>query len=207
MASRVLARSIDNEEIRMTDVLLQHHAQGLTDGVRAFADRLREAGHTVHTPDVYDGKTFPTLDEGLAYARQIGFGEVQERGVRAADGLPAELVHIGISLGVMPAQLLAQTRAGARGAVLIEGCVPPAEFGGPWPAGVPVQVHGMDADPVFAGDGDLDAARALVKEVDDGQLFVYPGDRHLFIDSSLPTYDAGAAALATERVLAFLARN
>jgi dienelactone hydrolase len=190
----------------MADVLLQHHAQGLTDGVRAFADRLRKAGHTVHTPDLYDGKTFATLDEGLAYARQVGFGEVQERGVRAADGLPAELVHIGISLGVMPAQLLAQTRAGARGAVLIEGCVPPAEFGVPWPAGVPVQVHGMDADPVFAGDGDLEAARALVKEVD-GQLFVYPGDRHLFIDSSLPTYDAGAAALVTERVLDFLART
>ena len=188
----------------MADVLLQHHAQGLTDGVRAFADRLREAGHTVHTPDVYDGRTFATLDEGLAYARQVGFGEVQERGARAADGLPAGLVHIGISLGVMPAQLLAQTRAGSRGAVLIEGCVPPAEFGGPWPAGVPVQVHGMDNDPIFIGEGDVDAARALVESTRDAELFLYPGDQHYFADSSLPSYDPDATALLLQRTLTLL---
>ena len=190
----------------MAELVLFHHAQGLTAGCLAFADELRAAGHTVHTPDLYDGRTFPTLDEGLAYARQVGFGEVQERGVRAAGGLPAELVYVGFSLGVMPAQQLAQTRAGARGAVLLEACVPPSEFGASWPAGVPVQVHGMDADPFFAGDGDIDAARALVEEADDGELFVYPGDRHLFTDSSLTTYDAGAAALVTKRVLDFLAR-
>jgi dienelactone hydrolase len=189
----------------MTEVLLLHHAQGLTEGVRALADKLRQAGHTVHTPDLYDGKTFATLDEGMAYAQQVGFGEILERGARAAEELPAELVYIGISLGVMPAQRLAQTRAGARGAVLLEACVPPSEFGGSWPAAVPVQVHGMDADPFFAGEGDIDAARALVKEADDGELFVYPGDRHLFTDSSLKTYDAGAAALVTDRVLDFLA--
>ncbi|WP_155374775.1 dienelactone hydrolase family protein [Catellatospora vulcania] len=191
----------------MAEVLLFHHAQGLTEGIRAFADRLRQAGHTVHTPDSYDGNVFPTLDEGVAYARQVGFGEIQERGVRAADALPADLVYLGFSLGVLPAQRLAQTRAGARGAVLLESCVPPSEFGGPWPADVPVQVHGMDADPFFAGEGDIDAARALVKEATDGELFVYPGDRHLFTDSSLPTYDAAAAALVTERVVGFLSRR
>ncbi|MEU8006484.1 dienelactone hydrolase family protein [Catellatospora sp. NPDC049111] len=190
----------------MAEVLLFHHAQGLTEGLRAFADRLRQAGHTVHTPDSYDGNAFATLDEGLAYARETGFGEVMERGVRAADGLPAELVYLGFSLGVMPAQRLAQTRPGARGAVLLESCVPPSEFGGTWPAAVPVQIHGMDADPFFAGEGDIDAARELVKEAADGELFVYPGDRHLFTDSSLPTYDTEAATLVTDRILAFLAR-
>ncbi|GIF95571.1 dienelactone hydrolase family protein [Catellatospora citrea] len=191
----------------MAEVLLFHHAQGLTEGIRAFADRLRQAGHTVHTPDVYDGNTFPTLDEGLAYARQVGFGELRERAVRAADTLPAELVYIGFSLGVLPAQQLAQTRPGARGAVLLESCVPPSEFGGSWPADVPVQVHGMDADPFFAGEGDIDAARALVKEAVDGELFVYPGDLHLFTDSSLTTYDADAGALVAERVLDFVNRR
>ncbi|GAA1375602.1 dienelactone hydrolase family protein [Catellatospora chokoriensis] len=191
----------------MAEVLLFHHAQGLTEGIRAFADRLRQAGHTVHTPDVYDGNTFPTLDEGLAYARQVGFGELRERAVRAADTLPAELVYVGFSLGVMPAQQLAQTRPGARGAVLLESCVPPSEFGGSWPADVPVQVHGMDADPFFAEEGDIDAARALVKEAVDGELFVYPGDRHLFTDSSLATYDADAGALVAERVLDFVNRH
>jgi dienelactone hydrolase len=190
----------------MAEVLLFHHAQGLTEGVTAFADGLRSAGHTVHTPDLYDGHTFAHLDAGIGYAREVGFGTVGERGVRAADDLPADLVYAGFSLGVMPAQQLAQTRAGARAALLFESCIPTSEFGSPWPAEVPVQVHGMDADPFFAGEGDIEAARALVSEAKDGELLVYPGDRHLFADPSLASYDAGAAALLTQRVLDFLAR-
>lgn len=191
----------------MAEVLLFHHAQGLTDGVVAFADRLREAGHTVHTPDLYEGQVFASLDEGIGYARETGFGAVAERGVAAAEGLPAELVYAGFSLGVMPGQQLAQTRPGAVAAVLMESCVPPAEFGTAWPDGVPVQVHGMDADPFFAEEGgDIDAARALVAEADDAELFLYSGDQHLFADSSLPSYDADAAELLTTRVLDFLKR-
>ena len=131
----------------MAEVLLFHHAQGLTAGVLAFADDLRGAGHSVHTPDLYDGRTFETLDEGLGYANEIGFGALFERGVKAAEGLPAELVYAGFSLGVMPAQALAQTRPGARGALLFYSAVPVSEFGPSWPDGVPVQIHGMDADP------------------------------------------------------------
>jgi dienelactone hydrolase len=196
-----------NEEIRMAEVLLLHHAQGLTDGVKALADQLRQGGHTVHAPDTYQGKVFERLDDGIAYAQEVGFGEVRQRALAAAEALPAELVYIGVSLGVMAAQQLAQTRAGARGAVLLESCVPPSEFGDGWPKGVPVQVHGMDADPFFAGEGDVDAARELVKEADDGRLFVYPGDRHLFTDSSLPSYDAEATELVVKRILEFLAQH
>jgi dienelactone hydrolase len=176
--------------------------------VVAWADELRAAGHVVHTPDLYDGRTFATVQEGVAHAEEVGFGNVVERGVRAADGLPAELVYAGFSLGVMAAQQLAQTRPGARGAILCEACVPTDAFGDGWPAGVPVQVHGMDADEFFAGEGDIDAARALVAEAGataSAELFVYPGDRHLFADRSLASYDADAAALLTQRVLAFLA--
>ncbi len=189
----------------MAEVLLFHHAQGLTPGVVAFADELRRAGHTVHTPDLFEGRTFATLEEGVAHAEEIGFGEVVERGVRAVDGLSAEVVYAGFSLGVLPAQKLAQTRAGARGALLFDACVPVSEFGATWPGGVPVQVHAMDADPFFVDEGDLDAARALVAEADDAELFLYPGGRHLFADRSLPSYDADAAGLLTERVLGFLA--
>jgi dienelactone hydrolase len=189
----------------MAEVLLFHHAQGLTEGVTAFADGLRSAGHTVHTPDLYDGHTFAHLDAGIGYAREVGFGTVGERGVRAADDLPADLVYAGFSLGVMPAQQLAQTRAGARAALLFESCIPTSEFGSPWPAEVPVQVHGMDADPIFVGEGDIDAARALVADTEDAALFLYPGDQHYFADSSLPSYDAAATALLTRRVLDFLA--
>jgi dienelactone hydrolase len=189
----------------MAEVLLFHHAQGLTAGVLAFADELRRAGHTVHAPDLYDGHTFAALDDGIAYAGKVGFDNLLDRGVAAADGLPAALVYAGFSLGVMPAQKLAQTRAGGRGALLFDACIPVSEFGTAWPAGVPVQIHGMDADPFFAGEGDIDAARALVESAENAQLFVYPGDRHLSADASLPSYDADATTLLTQRVLDFLA--
>ena len=190
----------------MAEVLLFHHAQGLTPGVLAFADELRSAGHTVHAPDVYDGRTFETLDEGLGHAKEVGFDTMFERGVKAAEGLPDELVYVGLSLGAMPAQSLAQTRPGARGALLLHGAVPVSEFSASWPDGVPVQIHAMDADPFFAEEGgDIDAARALVAEADDAELFLYPGDQHLFSDSSLSSYDEAAAGLMRERVLAFLA--
>jgi dienelactone hydrolase len=190
----------------MAEVLLFHHAQGQTAGFHAFADELRRAGHTVHTPDLYGGRTFPTLEEGIAYAGEVGFMEILERGVRTADELPSELVYAGFSLGVMPAQKLAQTRPGARGALLFYSCVAPDELGAPWPDGVPVQVHGMDADPIFVGEGDVDAARALVASTTDAELFLYPGDQHYFADRTLPSYDADAAALLLRRTLDFLDR-
>jgi dienelactone hydrolase len=190
----------------MAEVVLFHHAQGLTPGVVAYADELRRAGHTIHTPDLFEGRTFGTVEEGVAHAKEVGFGEVTERGVRAVEGLPAGLVYAGFSLGVLPAQMLAQTRTGARGALLFHACFPVSEFGPSWPEGVPVQVHAMDADPYFVDDGDIDAARALVGEAEDAEMFLYPGDQHLFADGSLPSYDADAAALLSRRVLGFLDR-
>jgi dienelactone hydrolase len=185
----------------MAEVLLFHHAHGLTKGVLAFADELRRAGHVVHVPDTYDGRVFDSLDDGLAYARETGFEEIMQRGVRAADGLPDQLVYAGFSLGGMPAQMLAQTRPGARGALLFHSSVPTSEFGEGWPGGVPVQIHAMDADPFFVEEGgDIDAARAIVEEADDAELFLYPGDQHLFADSSLPSYDPAAADELTRRV-------
>jgi dienelactone hydrolase len=188
--------------IEMTDVVLYHHVQGLTDGVRSFADDLRRAGHTVHTPDLFSGRTFDTIEEGMAFAGEAGFGALVERGVAAAQELRPEVVYAGFSFGVMPAQQLAQTRPGARGAVFMSGCLPIEEFGDAWPDGVPVQVHGKEGDSFFAED--LEAARALVASADQAELFLYPGEEHLFADPSLPAYDAAAAGALTERVLAFL---
>lgn len=190
----------------MAEVLLFHHAHGLTAGVREFADRLRTAGHTVHVPDLYEGRVFDTLEAGLAYVREAGFGAMFERGRAAAEELPSELVYAGFSLGVMPAQMLAQTRPGAKGALFFHACAPTSEFGGEWPQGVPVQIHGMDADEFFAEEGDLDAARALVEAAPDGELFLYAGKQHLFADRSLPSYDEQAATLLTDRTLEFLDR-
>jgi dienelactone hydrolase len=188
----------------MAEIVLFHHVLGLTPGIRAFADELRAAEHVVHLPDLFEGRTFATLDEGMAHARTIGFESILDHGVAEAQSLGSELVYAGFSMGVMPAQKLAQTREGARGALFFDSCLPATEFGDEWPSAVPVQIHGMDADPEFAGGGDLDAARALVDSTDQAELFLYPGDVHVFADSSLPWYDKAAAELMTSRVLSFL---
>jgi dienelactone hydrolase len=188
----------------MTTVLLFHHAQGQTTGFLAFADELREAGHTVHAPDLYDGKTFGDLNEGVAYAGRTGFPEIIRRGSTAAEELPADIVYAGFSLGVLPAQSLAQTRPGARGAIFFHACVPTSEFESSWPEGVPLQIHMMDSDAWT--EEDRPVAEALVKEIEDAELFLYPGSGHLFADSSLDDYDEQAAGLLKERTLAFLRR-
>jgi dienelactone hydrolase len=187
----------------MAEVLLFHHGHGLTEGVRSFADELRAGGHVVHAPDLFDGKTFTDLEEGLGYAREVGFDTIGERGRQAAEELPNEIVYAGFSLGAMPAQMLAQTRPSAKGALLFHSCIAPEEFGGPWPQGVPLQIHLMEADE-WALEGDLDAARELDEKVESAELFLYPGDRHLFTDSSLPDYDEGATTMVKRRVLGFL---
>jgi dienelactone hydrolase len=196
---------VPEEGATVAEVLLFHHVHGRTPGVDSFADRLRQAGHEVHVPDLFDGRTFERLDDGLAYAQEVGFEEIIERGIRSAADLPSTLVYAGFSLGVLPAQGLAQTRAGARGALLFHSCVPVTEFGSAWPTDVPVQIHAMDADPFFVEEGDLDAAQALVGSTEQAELFLYPGDQHLFVDDSLPSYDADATELLLERVNRFLA--
>jgi dienelactone hydrolase len=192
----------------MAEVLLFHHALGVTPGITGFADELRAAGHIVHVPDLFDGRTFASIDEGMSFIKSQGFDALRERGLRTTDGLPAQLVYAGMSFGETIAQQLAQTRPGARGALLFYSCIPiSGEWAfGPWPDGVPVQIHGAEQDPIFAGEGDIDAAREIVANVADAELFLYPSDQHYFADSSLPSYDRAAAALLMRRVLDFLDR-
>ncbi|MGV8969779.1 MAG: dienelactone hydrolase family protein [Microbacteriaceae bacterium] len=191
----------------MAELLLFHHIQGLTVGVVKFADALRDAGHRVHTPDLFDGRTFATIEDGMAHVEEIGLDTVFARGAASAAELSPALVYGGFSLGVLPAQQHAQTRPGARGTLLYHSCIPASEFGG-WPDGVPVQIHGMDADPFFAGEGDIDAARELVAGLTArdiaAELFLYRGDAHLFADRSLSSFDEDATALVLRRTLAFL---
>jgi dienelactone hydrolase len=189
----------------MAEVLLFHHAQGMTSGFRSFADELRAAGHVVHTPDLFEGKVFTTVDEGVGFAKQVGWDTIIERGRLAAESLPEEIVYAGFSLGVLLAQMLAQTRRGAKGALLFHSAFPLSEFGGQWPQGVPLQIHMMDGDSwVLPPNEDLEFARQLAKTIDGAELFLYPGDKHLFADSSLPDYNERAAALLKHRVISVL---
>ncbi|MFG1936825.1 dienelactone hydrolase family protein [Micromonospora tulbaghiae] len=187
----------------MAEIVLFHHIQGLTDGVRALADSLRSGGHTVHAPDLFDGELPATISDGAALTKRIGGDVLDQRADALVADLPAGLVYAGVSWGAAIAQRLAQTRAGARAALLYEACLPvTGEWAiGPWPDGVAVQVHGMERDPFFGLEGDVDAARELVSIVgpERGELYVYPGDRHLFTDSSLPSYDPEATALVVSR--------
>jgi dienelactone hydrolase len=182
-------------------VLLFHHALGLTDGVRAFADDLRAAGHEVTVPDLYDGARFASIEEGVAHAEQLGFEAIAERGTQLAEQLPAGLVYAGLSLGVMPAQRTAQVRTGARGAILYHGGLPIETFGASWPDGVPLQLHVMEDD----AWGDVDDVRQLAVDAD-AELFTYPGAAHLFTDRHLDAYDADATSLVLERTLDLLGR-
>lgn len=185
----------------MAEVLLFHHALGQTRGFDSFAEELRAAGHVVHTPDLYEGKTFSDINEGVAHAQEIGFPNLIERGVAAADSLPAGLVYAGFSLGCMPAEKLTITRPGARGALLMSGFADPKYFG-VWPDGVSVQIHMMESDP-WMRDEDLPPARQFAEDHREAELFLYPGDRHLFAEHGAE-YDPVAAALLRQRVLAFL---
>ena len=188
----------------MATVLLFHHAQGHTSGFLTFADDLRAAGHTVHASDLYDGRTFRDLKDGVAYAEQVGFPEITRRGSEAARELPTDIVYAGFSLGVLPAQALAQTRPGSRGALFFHSCVSPSEFGTSWPEAVPLQIHLMDADEWT--EVDRPVAEALVEQTPTAELFLYPGSGHLFADPSSSEYDEEAALLLKERTLAFLNR-
>lgn len=189
----------------MSDVVLFHHVQGLTPGVQHFADRLREHGHVVVTPDLFEGRTFDSIEAGIAYVSDVGFAEILERGGRAGEAAPAHSVYAGFSLGVIPAQFLTQTRPGAKGGLFFHSCLPVSEFRA-WPEGVPVQIHAMEGDPYFVDEGDIESARELAASVVGAELFLYPGDAHLFADDSLEDYDESSASLLFERVLAFLSR-
>jgi dienelactone hydrolase len=196
----------------MSEIVLFHHIRGLTPGVLALAEAMRKSGHTVHTPDLYDGQIFPTIEAGAALAESVGTVALAAQTRAAVDGLPSDIAYVGISMGGLFAELLALTRPGARGAILLESCVPPGvygQFGYPdlvWPEDLPVQIHGMDNDPFFAGEGDIDVARELVGAGGDRELFVYPGDQHLFCDASLESYDPEATDLMLGRVRDFLDR-
>jgi dienelactone hydrolase len=192
----------------VAEVLLFHHIQGLTEGVRAFADQLRAGGHTVHTPDLFDGHTFGSIEEGFGYVKSLEEGAVDQRVAAAVEGLPDDLVYAGISYGVPPALQLTVKRPGARGLLMLESAMPIAgEWAvGPFPDGVPLQIHGAEGDEYFGEDRPFADEAVALLGAERAELFVYPGEQHLFTDSSLPSYDAEAAALVTERTLAFLDR-
>lgn len=183
-------------------MILFHHALGLTDGVRAFAERLRAEGHDVVLPDLFDGTTFRTIEQGVAHAEAIGFEEIIARGEAAVAHLGLGLVYGGFSLGALPAQKLGQNRGGAKGVLLYEGGVPLSALGERWPDGVPLQIHAKEDD----AWSEVPVLHELARSVPGAELHLYPGSDHLFTDASLDSYDAEATELVIERTLSVLRR-
>jgi dienelactone hydrolase len=182
----------------VAEVVVFHHSLGLTGPVRLFAGELHAAGHTVHTPDLYDGRVFEKYEDGMAHSEELGGPmAIVDRARAAVDSLPSGVVYVGFSLGVLPAQSLAQTRPGASGAVLCYSALPLGQWGDNWPStwpdGVRLQLHILD------GDEDYEIAQGLAATVPGSELFVYPGTEHYFAE-----HDEQAAALLRERVLEFL---
>lgn len=187
----------------MSEILLFHHALGLTDGVRWFADRLTDAGHEVHTPDLFDGRTFAGLEAGVAHAEQdVGVDGILQRADEAATAHPEATAFLGISLGAMPAYRLAQTRAHARACVTVSAALPVDYFAPRWPDGVALDLHLKSADPW--GEEDLPVAWALAGTV--AELYEYAGGQHLFTEYGHPDFDPAATELVLTRTLETLER-
>ena len=196
----------------MAEVVLFHSVLGLRPGVIAAADRLRSAGHTVHAPDLFDGEVSDDLDEGSRKEEELGYQEIARRSREAVAGLPAGLVFAGFSLGAVHAELLAASRPGALGAVLMHGAVPVEGLGeyfgvDRWPKGVPVQVHYAAEDPWVEAEEEVAPLGEAVRRA--GAAFeehAYPSSGHLFADPDLPEYDRASSEEMWRRVLAFLDR-
>lgn len=188
------------------EVVLFHSVLGLRPAVHRWADRLRAGGHVVHTPDLYEGRSFDEYDPAFQFLETIGGIEtLMTRSHASVDGLPADLVYAGFSNGAASAELLALTRPGARGAVLMHGALPVQLFGAEaWPAGVPVQLHQAVDDPFREPEADAAFTASVNGSGARLEAFDYPITGHLFADDGLPEYDAASAESMMERVLAFL---
>lgn len=185
-------------------VVLFHSALGLRPAVGKFADRLRAEGHVVYTPDLFDGRVFDTLEAGTRHRESLGIEPLIRRATASVGELPLEVVYAGFSMGAAPAQLLAGTRRGARGAILMHGALPLTMIGiDEWPQ-VPVQMHYAEKDPWVDGAHVDSLSMAVRKANQECSIFTYDGSAHLFADDGLSDYNQDASEAMAKRVLAFL---
>lgn len=190
----------------MTTIALFHSATGLRPAIHDFAEQLRDAGHRVHTPDLFDGRIFDDVAEGAAHRDSIGIPTLIERALAAVEALPQQVAYIGYSMGAGPAQLLAATRPGALGAVLVQGGLTVADLGlAAWPANVDVQLHVGRTDAWFDRDEATRVAASLPATA--LELYEYDTDKHVFDDHGLKdSYDPILASALHRSILDWLAR-
>ncbi|MDO5633915.1 MAG: dienelactone hydrolase family protein [Micrococcus sp.] len=192
----------------MAQIILFHHARGLTEGVRRFAELIEAGGHTVHTPDLYDGRVFETVEEGVAFAKELGTSTITARGIETIMDYPQASVVAGISLGALPAHCAAQTIPAFRACLSISAALPLNAFAPLWPPHVALQVHLGERDP-WAVDEDLPLARSYAATAEHpdrpADLFEYDTDAHLFMDNTDPGYSKALTDLCVSRIIELLA--
>ncbi|MFE4973105.1 dienelactone hydrolase family protein [Kitasatospora sp. NPDC056651] len=188
----------------MAQIVLFHSAYGLRPAVRAAADRLRAAGHTVHTPDLFDGRTFESVEEAQEFQEELGGrDELLRRAVTASAPVSeGGLVYAGFSLGGAVAQNLALADEKARGLLLLHGTSDLREDAA---TEIPVQLHIAEPDP-FEPEDWLNAWYLRMRRAGaEVEVHRYRGAGHLFTDPELPDYDEQAAERAWAASLDFLA--
>lgn len=188
----------------MASIVLFHSAFGLRPAVHEAAGRLRAAGHTVHVPDLYDGRTTDSVEEGMRIKDGFGHEELLKRAVAAAAPHSERgLVYAGLSLGGSLAQNLALGDVRARGLLLLHGTSDIADAAAV--DGLPVQLHVADPDPFEPHDW-LNAWYLRMRRAGaDVEVHRYPGAGHLYTDPGLDDHDAEAAEATWRTALGFLA--
>ncbi|MEW2156725.1 dienelactone hydrolase family protein [Streptomyces sp. NPDC007189] len=185
------------------NIMLFHSAYGLRPAVRDAADRLRRAGHEVWTPDLFEGRTFDTVEEGMEFNESVGKEELLKRAVLAAAPYSDRgLVYAGFSLGASVAQTLALGDDKARGLLLLHGTsdiAPNASTDG-----LPVQLHVAEPDPFETDDWLTAWYLQMGRAGADVEVYRYPAAGHLYTDPGLPDYDREAAEATWRVALGFL---
>jgi dienelactone hydrolase len=185
------------------NIVLFHSTYGLRPAVHAAADRLRAAGHQVQVPDLFEGRTFETVEEGMAHQDEIGRDELLKRAVLAVAPYSDQgLVYAGFSYGGSVAQHLALADEKARGLLLLHGTSDLEEDTSV--DGLPVQLHVADPDPFEPHDWLTAWYLRMQRAGADVEVHRYPGAGHLFTDPDLDDYDAEAAEQTWRTALAFL---
>ncbi|MFD0527953.1 dienelactone hydrolase family protein [Kitasatospora arboriphila] len=190
----------------MAQIVLFHSAYGLRPAVHAAADRLRAAGHEVHTPDLYDGRVFDTVEDGMAYKDELTTDELLRRAVHAAAPLLGQggpgLVYAGLSLGAALAQNLALADTNAAGLLLLHGT---SDIRDDAATSVAVQLHVAEPDP-FEPEDWLNAwYLRMTKAAPTSRSTATAAPSHIYTDPELPDYDEEAAERTWATALAFLA--
>lgn len=189
----------------MAQLLLLHHALGVTSALRRLADRFEDAGHDVVVPDLFESRVFASVEEGMEHVESVGIETLAGLGEDAASDMQPGFVVCGISLGAIAAMRAGVSNDAVAAVVVASACIPEEYIGGPWPRTLPLRVVASREDAMFRDEGDLEAATEYTHSAQQAKLKLMPGREHLFVEADDPESTAATEWLV-ETVMRFLDR-